>query len=278
MKRIFGMIMMLMAMVFTGCTDVKVGEIGVKVFLYGGGKGETEILGTGRYWIGWGEELFTYPTTQIQYSFTEDKAEGSLVDEAFRFTAQGGTQCIIDIGVIAYADPTKADILYKTYRKDMKEIIKTFVRQDIRDAVAKELGQLTVEEIYNGKDIDAMQRIEDTVRDKLSKVGLAINDINKLANVRFPKEINDSILAKIKSVQETLKIQNQLLEAEAQAKIKIVNAQAEQETNRLKMVSITPQLIEYEKIKNQALAIEKWNGVLPTTSIGNETQVLIGLK
>lgn len=45
------------------CSKVPSGHVGVKVYLLGGSKGvESEQLGVGRYWIGWNEELYLFPT------------------------------------------------------------------------------------------------------------------------------------------------------------------------------------------------------------------------
>jgi hypothetical protein len=49
---------MLMASV-VGCSKVPAGNVGVKVYLLGTNKGvDHEVLGVGRYWIGFNEELY----------------------------------------------------------------------------------------------------------------------------------------------------------------------------------------------------------------------------
>lgn len=63
----------------------------------------------------------------------------------------------------------------------------------------------------------------------------------------------------------------QLINAEASAKAKIMNAEAEARANELLQQSITPAILEYFKI-------EKWNGKLPTTSVGSGSSTIIGLK
>lgn len=50
-----------------------------------------------------------------------------------------------------------------------------------------------------------------------------------------------------------------------------MNAEAEARANELLQQSITPAILEYFKI-------EKWNGKLPTTSVGSGSSTIIGLK
>lgn len=54
-----------------------------------------------------------------------------------------------------------------------------------------------------------------------------------------------------------MRVNNEVKVAEAEAKKKVVLAQAEAEVNRLKQQSLTPAIL-------QARFIEKWDGKLPT--------------
>lgn len=51
--------------VIRSCAKVEAGYVGVRVNLLGGNKGvDSEVLGVGRYWIGWNQELYLFPTFQ----------------------------------------------------------------------------------------------------------------------------------------------------------------------------------------------------------------------
>ena len=263
------LVLVMVVFAFAGCDDVNVGEVGVKVYKLGGAKGETEVLGTGQYWMGYAEQLFVYPTTQHQYTFTEAITEGSPTDEAFRFTAKGGAICTVDVNVIAHADPTKADVLYKTWRTDMDTIIKNFVRQDIREALADVGGQYSVDDLIDGKQVELIKKVEYLIKTKNAGKGLEILSVSLANNIRFDESVNQSIKMKIQAQQDLLQRQAELAKAEAEAKIKVTNAEAEAAANKAKMLQITPQLIEYERVQNEKAAIIKWNGQLPTTTLGN---------
>jgi regulator of protease activity HflC (stomatin/prohibitin superfamily) len=76
--------------------------------------------------------------------------------------------------------------------------------------------------------------------------------------------------------------ENKVKQAEAEAKIKIATAEgnaqamltsakAESEANRLKQQTLTPLLL-------QQMWIERWNGSVPQTQLGQGTNVMYGIK
>ena len=277
-------LIILSAVGFTSCgySKVPVGNVGVKVNLYGSNKGQTKIVGTGGYWLGVGTEIYKYPTTQTQYAFTSDPIEGSEANEEFRFNVKGGITVAMDIGVIAYADPTMADTLYTNYRTDMETIMKKFVRQEIRNELISNAGNITIDELTEGKLSDVMRTVEKNTKDKFAKVGLTIVSISPMNDVRFPDEIKQAIVAKIKATQTAMQKENELRTAEANAKIVEANAKAEAMANEAKKVSLNPALLDYERMQNERLMIQKWNGTVPqtVTVVGNNASpnIMLGIK
>ena len=65
--------------------------------------------------------------------------------------------------------------------------------------------------------------------------------------------------------------QAKLINAKASAEARVITAKSQSEANDLLNKSITPTILEYNKI-------EKWNGKLPTTSVGSGSNTIIGLK
>ena len=58
--------------VWSSFEKVEAGYVGIKVNMLGSDKGvDSEVLGVGRYWIGWNQELFKFPTFQQTVSWTK---------------------------------------------------------------------------------------------------------------------------------------------------------------------------------------------------------------
>ena len=98
----------------------------------------------------------------------------------------------------------------------------------------------------------------------------------------------DALNRKIEATQRAEQRENELREAEAEAKKKIAQAQGQAkssvalakgkaEANRLLNSSISTQLIQWEKLELEKKALEKWNGILPTHMIPNQTVPFIGV-
>jgi regulator of protease activity HflC (stomatin/prohibitin superfamily) len=259
----------LSVLVLTGCQKVEVGYAGVKIYTLGSDRGETEIVKTGWVWLWPNEELVSYPTFIKQYPFTRGSIEGSAIDEAFYFQSKDGVQCDVDIAVEAYADPLRADVIYKTYRKDLEEVIKINLRQRLRDLFVNSASSLSVDELYSDKKVVLIRDIETALITEMAETGIIIKSVSFLSNIRFPEVITQAIEAKYAAVQEAQRRQNEVEKAKADADIKIQAAKGEAESNRLRQQSITKEMIEWQKVLNEAEAIKKWDGKLPATMMGN---------
>ena len=73
--------------------------------------------------------------------------------------------------------------------------------------------------------------------------------------------------SKITATQKAEQTLNEVKQAEAEAKKKIAVAKGEAEANRLRQSSLTRIMVDYERLLNERMAIEKWNGDLPSTMI-----------
>ena len=246
----------------TSCSRVEAGYVGVKVNLLGKDKGvQQEVLGVGRYYIGFNEELYTYPTFQINYVYTQDKTEGSEENEQFSFQTQEGMECTVDLGVSAHFNPDKITAMFQTYRKGAEEIRSVVIRNEIRDALNKVAGSVPVESVYGagkGKLIDTVRTI---VKKRLENNGIVIDNIYLIGSIRIPNSVKDALDAKVQATQNAMKAENQVRMAEANAKIKIANAEGE-----AKSMDIIGEAIKRNPSILQQKAIEKWNGVLPQVS------------
>lgn len=269
--------------VLTSCSRVDAGYVGVKVNLLGEEKGlQQEVLGVGRYFIGINEELYTYPTFQINYVYTSSEDEGSPLNEEFSFQTQEGMECTVDLGVSAHYNSEKITSMFQTYRKGPDEIRNIVIRNEIRDALNKVAGNVPVEAVYGAGKGKLIDTVKTMVANKLEPNGIVIDNIYLIGSIRIPVSVKSSLDAKVQATQEAMKSENQVRQAEAKAKIKVANAEgdaksiivkaeAQAKANRLIAESLTQTLVEYKKI-------EKWNGVNSSTVLSNGSSTLINVK
>ena len=127
----FGLLVLLLlfSVSMMGCSKVPAGYVGVKVFLLGQAKGvDHEVLPVGRYWIGWNEELYLFPTFQQNYVWTKSPNEGRSDDESFTFQTSEGLSVNTDVGISYHLDSVKIPQIFQKYRKGIDEITHIYIR------------------------------------------------------------------------------------------------------------------------------------------------------
>ena len=250
------------------CSYVPAGHVGIKVNLLGGDKGvDSEVLGVGRYWIGWNEDLYVFPTFMQNYVWTAGVDEGSPNDESISFQTADGMTANADIGISYSIDPDKVSIIFQTYRRGVEEITDTFLRNMVRDALVKQSSNKPIEYVYGAGKSELLASVQKDVADQVAPLGINIGKIYWIGEIRLPKTVIDSINAKNAATQMAQQRQNEVAQAKAEADKKIEDARgtaesilrvadAQAKANKLLAESLTTEFVQYQ-------AITKWDGQLP---------------
>lgn len=280
---VFVLLIVLLSFGSVACTKVPSGHVGVKVYLLGGSKGvDTEELGVGRYWVGWNEELHLFPTFTQNTVWTADSREGSPEDESITFQTKEGLSVNADIGLAYHIDPTKVTAIFQKYRKGIDEITDIYLRNIVRDAFVVASSNKPVEFVYGEGKAELRDEVEQIVKAKVEPIGIVIEQISFVGDLRLPDSVVTALNAKIAALQKASQRENEVKEAEAEARKKIAAAQGEAESikvvalaqadaNKILSNSITPTLVEYKRI-------EKWNGIMPTYMAGAMPTPMLNMK
>jgi regulator of protease activity HflC (stomatin/prohibitin superfamily) len=269
----------------SGCSNVNVGEVGIKVHLLGGDKGvDSEQLGPGRYWIGMNEQLYTFPTFMQNYTWTKTRAEGRAEDESITFQTKEGLSVNADIGITYTLQPDKIPLLFQKYRKGITEITDIYLRNLVRDAINTESSTKPIESVYGEGKAELIKAAEVRVRTEIEQYGIHLDHLSWVGNIRLPETVTNAIDAKISASQVAITRQNEIETAKAEAQKAIAIAEGEANA-RLLVAEAEAKAIRLkgEAVKNnpgvaELNAIEKWNGVLPVTMLPNSSVPMIGIK
>ena len=273
MKKVIKLLFMIalfasFAVTTTSCSKVKSGEVGIKFYLLGGEKGvDTKILTPGRYYIGFNEELFLFPTFTQNYVWTKDDTEGSENDESLTFQTSNGLAANADVGITYHLEPSKVPLIFQKYKRGIEEITDVFLRNNVRDAFVDAASKKDIEYIYGVGKQELVDDVEETVRKEVENIGIIIDKLYLIGEIRLPEQVVQSINAKIKATQTAQRIENEVRQARATAEKEIVGAQADSASVMIKASgqaaanvllnrSITPNLIKYKKVLI-------WDGKLP---------------
>lgn len=278
-KLVLGLIIGIFMMIFmlNSCERIDAGHVGVRVNLYGTGKGVGDITEcTG--WVFYNPistKIYEFPTyiQHKEYTKTEDD------DNSFVVNSKDGSEFHVAPIVNYSVQREKVPFIFGKYRRTLESIEEGFLKTTIYDAFRMTANSYTAEELISNRQI-----FETKVRAKLDsdllKEGFIISQLT--SNLGYPETFKKAIEAKNNAVQTALTAENQVKTAEAQAKIKVATAEgnaqamlatakAEAESNKLKQSTLTPMLL-------QQMWIEKWNGALPSTQLGSGTNMMYNVK
>lgn len=261
MKKFFYYAMMFIA--FTSCCSscnrIDAGYEGIKVNLYGTEKGVDDVaLVTGMVWYNpFTTSVYEYPTFVQTVDY-----------EPFEFNSKDGSVFGFDPTVMIYLKPNSANDVFKRYRKDMDDILNETLVPIIQDAFKEEINIRTDNELIS--DQTAFQNaIEERLRDELAKENFIVTKVS--TGIKYPDALIQAINAKNVAIQKKAEVENQVAVAEAAAKKKIIEAQAEREANALRTVALTPAVL-------QQMWIEKWDGSVPTVITNGNSSTFIDLS
>ena len=269
---VLGLVVLLVVGVFS-CERIDAGHVGVKVNLYGSGKGVSDITEcTGLvFYNPMSTKIYEFPTF-IQHK--EYKEENSFI-----VNSKDGSEFSVSPIMNYSVQREKVPAIFAKYRRSLPEIEEGFLKTAVYDAFRLAANKYTADGLISNREIFEIE-VRRILIAQLQKEGFILNQFT--SNLIYPDSFKKAINAKNNAVQAALMAENKVKQAEAEAKIKVAtangnaeallaNARAEAESNRLRQQTLTPMLIQQQWI-------EKWKGNVPTTQLGSGTSVLYGLK
>lgn len=177
----------------------------------------------------------------------------------------------VDAAVVLnyHVTPESVNTLYQTIGLDYEaRIVSPAVQESVKSVIAQFTAQELVEKRAAVKD-----GIVVALRERLEKDFIRVDDFS-ITNFDFADAYEKAIEEKQVSQQNALKAENDLKRIQVEADQRVAQAQAEAEAIKIQAQAITQQGgKDYVALK----WIEKWDGKLPTTALG-ETTPMVTIK
>ena len=273
-KIIFGIVGFFLLMgLFFSCERIDAGHVGVKVNLYGDNKGVdnvTEVTGM----------VFYNPFTHSIYEFpTFVQHKEYTGDNSFIVNSKDGSEFHVSPIINYSVQREKVPSIFSKYRRELSSIEEGFLKTAVFDAFRLATNKYTADELIGNRQQYEIE-VRKILESQLLREGFTIAQFT--SNLVYPETFKKAIEAKNNAVQAALRAENEVKTAEAQAKIKIATAEgnakamltsakAEAEANSLKQKTLTQMLLQQQWI-------DKWNGKLPETMLGNGQNIMLGIK
>jgi regulator of protease activity HflC (stomatin/prohibitin superfamily) len=260
-----------------GLERIDAGHVGIKVNLIGTGKGvdnATEVTG----WVFYNRfttKIVEFPTF-VQHKEYKKSDDG---DESFVINSKDGSEFHVSPLLNYSVKREKVPYIFTKYRVELGAIEAGFLKTAVYDAFRVVANSYTADELISNRELFE-NKVRKNLESHLLPEGFILAQFT--SNLVYPETFKKAIEAKNNAVQSALRAENEVKTAEAQAKIKVAtaagnaqamltSAKAEAEANRLKQQTITPMLLQLEWIN-------KWNGKLPETMLGQGSNTFYGIN
>lgn len=207
-------------------------------------------------------------TQTVRFDNQMDK--GDTTEASSLFCATKDLQDVqIAVIVNYHLDASKVNKTYQQYGSTYQANI---IEPIIREVIKSQAALYTAEELVT-KRAEFSDKVSTILAEKLAGKDSVFERLN-ITNFQFSDSFSKAIEAKVTAEQNALAAKNKLEQVKFEANQRVAQANGEAEAIKIQANAIQAQGgAEYVKLK----WVEKWNGALPTTSLGADSMPLVSI-
>jgi len=267
----------------SGCTKVPPGYVGIKVNQYGNQKGVEDFpLQTGMVWYNlFTSDVYQFPTFQQNVVWDKEESKGSPSDDSVTFNSIEGAVINADLALAYSFEASRVPHIFVEFRTDPDTITHGYMKNEINNEFNRHASGMKATDIFGTQKQKLLDLVMKDMNDKLGPKGFKFTLISFHGALRVDSRVQNSINAVLEASQKAIEAENKVRQSSAEADQAIQRARGEKESNIAKAEgeskaitlradaqakanetirkSLSPELL-------QSLALEKWNGVLPTVT------------
>lgn len=248
-----GIALVFLAIFLKPFTVINAGERGIIMHF---GEVQSEILNEG-----------FHPILPIYTNIKKMSVRVRKIDVATKVGTKDLQTLDLTTSINWHIEPDRVNRVYQQIG-DERQIAETIVIPAVSEILKASTPQRTAEEILKQRS-DLKQEIEKTLKSRLIKYGLQVDDVS-LTKVGFSPEFTKAIELKQIAEQDAKKAEYESLKAAKQAEAEVNRARGTAEAQKLLKQSLNRDLLQKQ-------AIEKWDGKFPTVMGGNGALPLINI-
>ncbi|WLT31825.1 prohibitin family protein [Geothrix sp. PMB-07] len=242
------------------------GQAGIQVLF---GKVNSEPLPSGLHFINPFSQVVEMEVRTRNYTMSNVADEGQRKgDDSIAVISSDGLTVKLDATIFYSLQQARLPEIYRTIGPDVEErIVRSEIRASLRDAAAA----LSATELYTSKRQSFVDQVTKTLKAAFEARGINLEQM-LLRNVILPDQITKAINDKISADQDAQKMAFVLQKEKQEAERKRIEAEGQARAQQIVSQSLTPQIIEYQRI--QALRDIGAKGNLIITPMGGATPMI----
>ena len=262
-------VVLVLIVVFSSYTIIGPGQRGVILQF---GKVSDRIMGEGlNFKVPFRDTIVKISTQTQTVKFDNQMDKGDTTEASSLFCATKDLQDVqIAVIVNYHLDASKVNKTYQQYGSTYQNNI---IEPIIREVIKSQAALYTAEELVT-KRAEFSDKVSTILAEKLSGKDSVFERLN-ITNFQFSDSFSKAIEAKVTAEQNALAAKNKLEQVKFEANQRVAQANGEAEAIKIQANAIQAQGgAEYVKLK----WVEKWNGALPTTSLGADSMPLVSIS
>lgn len=263
------LILLVLIVAFSSYTIVGPGQRGVIVQF---GKVSDRIMGEGLgFKMPFRDNIVKISVQTQTVKFDNQLDKGDATEASSMFCATKDLQDVqIAVIVNYHLDANKVNKTYQQYGSTYQANI---IEPIIREVIKSQAALYTAEELVT-KRAEFSDKVSTILSEKIASKDSVFERLN-ITNFQFSDSFSKAIEAKVTAEQNALAAKNKLEQVKFEANQRVAQANGEAEAIKIQANAIQAQGgAEYVKLK----WVEKWNGALPTTSLGADSVPLVNLS
>ena len=192
-----------------------------------------------------------YDARQQTYSISKTSWEGEVKgDDSIRCLTADGQEVSVELSVRFHIDPNSVWRLHKEIGKDY---IGKILRPELRSHTRIAIAEFTADRVYSAERQAIQTNLETRLRDKLSHNYMIVDEV-LLRAISFSDTYQTAIIRKQISQQNAQRMQYVLAKEQQEKRRKIILAEGEAESIRLKgeAIATNPRVVAYQYVQKVA--------------------------
>ncbi len=294
-----GVVLVIALIVFFSCMEkVPAGYVGI-VYSMSGGVSD-DVLTQGWHFVEPTKEVTLYSVGIEQSYLTAGKDGDSKDDDSFEVPSSDGKGLRVDLTFTYRYDADRVAELFTRFKgQSGKEVRDSFIKPNIISWTKEVTAKYPVTDILGDERANLNVALSEYISQKFDPYGIIVENVSlididaddetrasvqrkvnaqqelelaqieqKTANVQAQKDKEVALIAAEKEREvETINAEKAKIKAEGEAEAVRIQAEAQAEANEMIAESLTPELIEQQKIT-------KWNGDVPRVYGGDSLSIL----
>jgi len=234
----------------TGCTVVSPGERGIGISQ---GEINKEVRKPGTYlWI---PHFRGSAVMDVQIQKSDIESGAATKDQQ---------ELMTKVAVNWQIEESKVVEIYENLG-NLRAVLTNVIEPQVHEVMKACVSKMSAEEVLSKRQ-ELKEQMDAALKARLSPYGITIRDVS-IINFEFGKEYKNAIEQKQVAEQKAKQAEYEAQKAEQDARAAINTARGQAESQKLVQQTLTPLMIELKKV-------EKWDGKLPTTILGNTTPMI----